>query len=91
MKHLNEIKLKDNETIEVIIGKDSCVEIGKLNSGTIFVDVKHHNTKAVDKVKLDKYAGFSNTDNGEVSWSKCESSLRQEEGYVTVSHTAYNK
>jgi hypothetical protein len=89
MKDSNEIKLKDNETIEVIIGKDSCVEIGKLNSGAIFVDVKHYNTKAIDKVKLNKYSGFSN--NGEVSWSKCESSFRQEEERVTVSHTAYNK
>tara|TARA_R100000005_G_C4851233_1_gene117491 strand:- start:277 stop:552 length:276 start_codon:yes stop_codon:yes gene_type:complete len=91
MKDLNEIKLKDSETIKIIIGKDSYVEMGKLKSGTIFVDIKHHNTKAVDKVKLDKYSGFSNTDSKEVSWSKCESSLRQEEGYVTVTHTAYNK
>ena len=89
MKDLNEIKLKENETIEILISKDSYIEIEKLSSGTVFIDIQHHNTKAINKVKMDKYVSYDHSE--EVSWSKCGSTFRGEGQLINVNHTAYDR
>tara|TARA_B100001939_G_scaffold142270_1_gene123095 strand:- start:562 stop:984 length:423 start_codon:yes stop_codon:yes gene_type:complete len=89
MKKLDAINLKNNEKIQIQIAKDSYVEIVKLDSGSVMVEVNHYNTSAVKKVKLNDFTGFKNVD--ETSWSQCDTSFSEEETRVNVQHTAFNK
>jgi hypothetical protein len=89
MKKIDGIDLKKNESICIQIGKNSYVDIVKLSSGSVAVDVRHHRTKAVNRVKMDNFASFGHK--GDSSWSQCETSFNEEEMRVTVQHTAFNK
>ena len=89
MKKLDRVNLKNNENIQVQIGKDSYVEIVKLDSGSVMVEINHYNTSAVKKVKLNNFVDFRSVD--ETSWSQCETSFNEEETRVNVQHTAFNK
>jgi hypothetical protein len=89
MKQIDGIDLKKNESICIQIGKNSYIDILKLSSGSVAVDVRHHRTKAVNRVKVDNFTSFANK--GESSWSQCETSFNEEETRVIVQHTAFNK
>lgn len=90
---IKNIKIKDNETIEVRISDDTKISIEKTSKKTTFVSIGHYNTCLSNEINLREYSKHRRSrKHKDCSWSTCESRFKNSDGaYVIVDHTAFNK
>lgn len=90
---IKNIKIKDNETIEIRISDNTKIKIEKTGDNSTFVSIGHYNTCLSNKINFREYSKFKQSrKNKNCSWSTCESSFKNSDGaYVIVDHTAFNK
>jgi hypothetical protein len=90
---IKNIKIKDNETIEIRISDNTKIRIEKTGEKSTFVSIKHYKTYLSNEINLREYSKYRESrKHKDCSWSTCESSFKNSDGtYVNVEHTAFHK